>query len=81
MEALAVAGPAVPVHEIQYAALLVGEIVTVPDTPVAVKLPPVQELALVEVQLRVDDCPEVIDVGLAANEAVVVDEVAIGPAA
>jgi hypothetical protein len=81
MEALAFAEPAVPVHEIEYAVLLVGEIVTDPDIPVGVKFVPVQELALVEFQLRVDDCPEVSDVGLAVNEAVVVDEVAIGPAA
>jgi hypothetical protein len=81
MEALAFAEPLVPVHEIPYVVLFAGETVTDPETPVGAKFVPVQELALVEVQLRVDDCPEVIDVGLAANEAVVVDEVAIGPAA
>ena len=41
-----------------------------PDIPVTPKLPPVQDVALVEFQERVDDCPAVIDAGLAESEAV-----------
>jgi hypothetical protein len=36
----------------------------------AVKLLPLQDVALVELQERVDDFPAVIDVGLAESEAV-----------
>jgi hypothetical protein len=36
----------------------------------AVKLPPLQDVALVDLQERVDDCPVVIDVGLAKSETV-----------
>jgi hypothetical protein len=54
--------------------LFVGETVTDPDTPVAVKLPPVQEVALVELQVKVEDCPNVMLVGLAVKEAVGGDE-------
>ena len=41
-----------------------------PEIPETVKLPLVQEVALEELQERVDDCPPLIDVGLAASEAV-----------
>ena len=41
-----------------------------PEVPEAVKLPPVQEVALVELQVRVDDCPALMEVGLADSEAV-----------
>ena len=72
--ALALAKPPVPVHEILYVVLFVGETVTDPDTPVAVKLPPVQEVALVELQVKVEDCRNVTLVGLAVKEAVGGDE-------
>jgi hypothetical protein len=41
-----------------------------PETPDAAKLPPVQDVALVELQERVDDLPAFTDVGLAESEAV-----------
>jgi hypothetical protein len=41
-----------------------------PETFDAVKLLPLQEVALVETHERVDDCPVVIDVGLAKSETV-----------
>jgi hypothetical protein len=41
-----------------------------PEIPDAVKLPPLQDVALVELQERVDDFPAIIDVGLAESEAV-----------
>jgi hypothetical protein len=41
-----------------------------PEVPDAAKLPPVQDVALVELQERVDDLPAFIDVGLAESEAV-----------
>ena len=41
-----------------------------PEVPDAVKLPPVQDVALVEPQERVDDWPAFTDAGLAASEAV-----------
>jgi len=43
----------------------------VPEAPDAVKPLPVQEEALVELQVRVDACPGLIFVGLAVSEAVV----------
>jgi hypothetical protein len=52
--------------------LVVAEGVTlaVPEVPDAVKLLPVHDVALVELQVRVDDCPVTIDVGLAESDAV-----------
>jgi hypothetical protein len=41
-----------------------------PEILDAVKLLPVQDVALVELHERVEDCPAVIDVGLAKSEAV-----------
>ena len=41
-----------------------------PEVPDAVKPPPVQDVALVELQESVDDCPAVIEVGLAESDAV-----------
>lgn len=41
-----------------------------PDVAEAVKLAPVQDVALVEVHDRVEDWPALIDLGLAASEAV-----------
>ena len=40
-----------------------------PETPDAAKLPPVQDVALVELQERVDDLPAFTDVGLAESKA------------
>lgn len=41
-----------------------------PEVPDAAKLPPVQDVALVELHERVDDFPAFADVGLAESEAV-----------
>lgn len=41
-----------------------------PEIPDAVKLPPLQEVALFELHDRVDDFPALIDVGLAESKAV-----------
>ncbi len=43
-----------------------------PEIPEAVKLLPVQVVALVELQVKVEDCPGEIDAGLAVSEAVTV---------
>lgn len=40
------------------------------EVPDAAKPPPVQDVALVELQERVDRCPAFTDVGLADNDAV-----------
>jgi hypothetical protein len=48
----------------------VGETLVEPEVPLAVKLVPVQEVALVELQVRVDDWLEVMDVGEAERVAV-----------
>jgi hypothetical protein len=47
-----------------------GLTTTDPEMRDAVKLPPVHDVALVELQERVDDCPTFTDVGLAESEAV-----------
>ena len=47
-----------------------GATVAEPDVADALKLLPVQDVALVEDQVRVDDCPALIFVGLAEREAV-----------
>ena len=44
--------------------------VAVPEMPEAVNPVPLQEVALVELQLSVDDCPDKIEVGLAVSAAV-----------
>jgi hypothetical protein len=41
-----------------------------PEVPDAEKFPLVQDVALVELHDRVEDCPVFIDIGLAASEAV-----------
>ena len=46
-----------------------GETVADPLVPVAVKPLPVQEVALVELQVRVDDLPLVIEAGEAESVA------------
>lgn len=51
----AVAVPPAPVQLIEYEAVAVGETVALPEVPDAVKPVPVQEVALVEDQVRVDD--------------------------
>lgn len=53
--AFAVAVPPAPVQLIEYEAVAVGETVALPEVPDAVKPVPVQEVALVEDQVRVDD--------------------------
>ena len=41
-----------------------------PEAPEAVKPAPLQEVALVELQVRVEDCPDEIEAGLAVSPAV-----------
>jgi hypothetical protein len=53
--ALALAEPPVPVHVMLYVVFAVGETDAVPEVPLAVRLDPVQEVALVELQVRMDD--------------------------
>jgi hypothetical protein len=65
-----VADPPPPVHVMEYAVVVAGETVSVPEIPVAVKLVPVQEVALVEDQVSVEELPVVIDVGDAESVAV-----------
>ena len=49
----------------------VGDTLTEPETAFAVaKFVPVQEVAFVELQVRVEDWPEVMAVGLAVSVAV-----------
>jgi hypothetical protein len=43
---------------------------TEPEVPDGVKLPPLQDVALVELQESVDDCPAVTDAGLADKDTV-----------
>jgi len=50
--------------------VVAGETDVDPEVPEALKPPPVQDVALVELQVSVDDCPDVIEVGLAESEAV-----------
>ena len=69
--AIAVAGPASPVQVTAYAVVTVGWTTAWPEPPAAVKPPPVQEEALVELHVRVEACPGVIFVGFAESEAVV----------
>ena len=62
--------PPEPVQVIEYVVLCDGVTTTIPATPDAVKFTPVQEVALVDDQVSVDDWPEVIDVGDAESDAV-----------
>src|SRR5215831_10742568 len=48
-----------------------------PETPDAVNPPPVQEEALVELDIRVEACPGLIFVGYAESEAVVAGGVVV----
>ena len=50
-----VALPPAPVQLIEYVVLVAGETVMLPDVPEAVNPVPVQLVALVEFQVRVDD--------------------------
>ena len=47
-----------------------GVTVAEPEIPEAVKLEPLQEVAFVELQVSVDDCPDEIEAGLAVRVAV-----------
>ena len=47
-----------------------GVTIAEPEVPGAVKPLPLHEVALVELHERVDDCPRVIEVGLADSVAV-----------
>ena len=47
-----------------------GETLWVPLTPPGLKLVPLQEVAFVEDQVRVEEPPEVIEVGLAVRDTV-----------
>ena len=50
--------------------LVVGETDTEPEVPLAVKFTPVQEVALVEDQVRVEELPDVMEAGEAERVAV-----------
>ena len=50
--------------------LAIGVTATEPDVPDAVKPVPVHEVALVELQVSVEDWPEGIEVGFAVSETV-----------
>ena len=64
--------PAVPEHEIEYVVVAVGETEVVPFVLRALKPVPVQELALVETQVSVEELPFVIAVGEAVSVTVTV---------
>jgi hypothetical protein len=69
--AFAVALPPVPVQVMEYEVDCVGETVAEPEVVLLVENPePVQLVAFVEDHVSVEDCPEVIEVGLAVSEAV-----------
>ena len=57
--------PPVPVHVTEYVVVTLGETETEPEVPLAVKPVPVQDVALVEDQVRVEEFPETTEVGLA----------------
>jgi hypothetical protein len=48
----------------------VGLTTAEPEVPDAVKLPPLQDVALVELHERIDDFPALIDAGLAESATV-----------
>ena len=63
--------PPAPVQLTVYVFVLLGETLKVPDVALPVeKFVPVQEVAFVEDQVRIDDAPLVTDVGLAVIVAV-----------
>jgi hypothetical protein len=64
----AVADPAFPAQVIEYPVVVPGVTTAEPAIPAKVKLLLVQEVALVELQESVDDCPAFTDVGLAESE-------------
>jgi len=66
----ALAEPPFPVQVIEYVVVWVGVTVTEPLVPLAVKPLPVQEEAVVELQVRVDDPPEAMLVGEAVSVTV-----------
>jgi hypothetical protein len=68
--ALAFAVPPGPVQTTLYVCVAVGDTLAVPDVPEAVKPVPVQDVAFVELHVRVDDPPAVIEAGLAERVAV-----------
>ena len=69
--ALAEVVPAVPVQLIEYVVVAAGDTATDPEAVFPVeKLVPVQEVALVDDHVKVDDCPPVIKVGFATRFAV-----------
>lgn len=70
---LLLALPAVPVQLMLYVVVVIGETETEPEVPVGVKLVAVQEVALVEPQVRVADWPAVMEEG-AEREAVTRDD-------
>jgi hypothetical protein len=68
--ALATADPPFPEQVIEYVVVTVGLTAVEPEIFDAVKLLPLQDVALVELHDRVEDFPALIDIGLAASEAV-----------
>ena len=68
--AVAVEDPPFPEQVTEYVAVALGVTTAEPEVPDAVKPAPVQDVALVELHERFDDCPAVIDEGLAESEAV-----------
>ena len=62
--------PPAPVQVTEYVVFVVGETLVDPLVPEAVKPTPVHDVALVLDHVRVEDCPEVIDVGEAVSAAV-----------
>jgi len=62
--------PPIPVQVIEYVVVCDGVTLCEPEVPVVVNPLPVQAVAPVEVQVRVDDCPAVIDAGFAVKVAV-----------
>jgi hypothetical protein len=54
----------------EYVVVVVGETETLPEVPLAVKLVPVQDVALVEEYVRVAELPEAMEAGEAVRVAV-----------
>ena len=68
--AAAAADPPFPAQAIEYVIVTLGVTTAEPEIPAALKLPPVHDVALIELQERVDDFPAFIELGLAESEAV-----------
>ena len=62
--------PPLPVQLIEYVVVTEGDDCTEPLVPVAVKLVPVQEVALLLDQVSVVVCPTVMELGVAENVTV-----------